>query len=124
MRLVSGLSMLSYKERDEARRLYQKEGWSLKELEVKFGQKMTDYVIPQYLRTAREERIRARKQRVINNRRMIAAEKKRREKYFRLNKADAVQMNNMSERIRQFDLKSVKINIKQCNINKFLMGKL
>jgi len=116
--------MLSYKERDEARRLYQKEGWSLKELEVKFGQKMTDYVIPQYLRTAREERIRARKQRVINNRRMIAAEKKRREKYFRLNKADAVQMNNMSERIRQFDLKSVKINIKQCNINKFLMGKL
>ena len=112
--------MRDYKLNDEARDLYVNHNWSIKELENKYNQRMTDFVIPQSLRLDRTERLRARKQREIKNRRALA--RKAKKKPVKLNKAEKVKVKAMSNKIRAFDIKSMKINIKQCPVNLWLMG--
>jgi len=104
--------MIDYQQRDQARDLYTDHDYSLKELEIKFNCKISDYIIQPWRREAKAE-----------SKRLMAIEAKDKKKAeaLRLSKAEIVKFKAMSHKTRQFDLKSVVINIKQCPINAYLM---
>jgi len=111
-----------FRVKDLAQILYTEHDYGIKELETEFERTMTTYYLPEWIKTDRAELIRARKQRVIKNRRALA--RKAKKKPVKLNKAEKVKVKAMSNKIRKFDIKSVKINIKQCPVNLWLMGGL
>jgi len=126
---------LSWQQRREAVRLYLSEEYSLKELEIKFNKRMTYYDIPRTVREERAEKVYAlerhqreqeikREKKKEYNRRYQAKRKKRIDKQVQKEakqKKHKTKVKAMSNKLRQFSIESVKINIKQCPVNNWLM---
>lgn len=117
---------LHYKQRDEARRLFTEENWSIAELENKYKCKMSTYIIPNWMREDRAEKERARKQRITNNKRKLLAEKRRieREKLKKersrpLSKSDGEKVLAIAD--KHCINKDYKTDDKSKMINNFLM---
>ena len=115
--------------------MYLSEEYSLKELEIKFNKRMTYYDIPRTVREERAEKVYAlerhqreqeikREKKKEYNRRYQAKRKKRIDKQVQKEakqKKHKTKVKAMSNKLRQFSIESVKINIKQCPVNNWLM---
>jgi len=132
---------MDYKQRDQARALYTDNDYSINELEIKFNQKMSDFVIQpwrkmsdfviqpwrirqkeahQIAKQQREAKALALSQK-IRRQREKALKLEEKERRYKLRKNEVKKVKAISKKIRQFDLKSVVINIKQCPVNRYLM---
>jgi len=113
---------MDYKQRDQARALYTDNDYSINELEIKFNQKMSDFVIQPWRIRQKEAHQIAKQQREAKALALSQALKlEEKERRYKLRKNEVKKVKAISKKIRQFDLKSVVINIKQCPVNRYLM---
>ena len=116
---------VNWRERDEARKLYVEQDWSIRELENKYNRTMTDVWIPQWMREDRVEKERARKQRITNTKRKLAAEKRKRERAKKIKERSRILPKREGEKIlaiadKHCVNKDYKTDGKSRMINRFL----
>jgi len=125
-----------YQVKDEARRLYMEDDWSLKEIAVKYDLKeVSPALIPIYMREQRDKYEIAKKSKAKHTALRRAKYIKWYEAYYkgikaereelkavRLNKTDAAKVQKMAQRTQKDNAVKMIKQHKQCPINNWLTG--
>jgi len=113
--------MINYKLKDEARRLYLDEKWSIMELQNKFGCTMSTAWIPEYFRNDRAERLRAKRVRHAKVMNKASQDAKRKARERKLTQAEKVVFIKHSTKHGQHNAVSQLKQHLECPANKWLM---